>query len=362
MIKDITLQSMDGKLVARNEDGHLIYPMLHLDRDPVLEDTQGWEQVLVFVDGKTRSTISPTVIVLFEENGFLHPLEIQTGGDWSITGVDNSLIRVSQTSGTGNALINVTKAPSFNESGIHQTAFTITIAGASASETSIHVYLFMGGGGSDINQVSITLNEVNDYSQPLGIPMAGEWQAVGVNESLIRLTNQMDGILITKAPTLTAIGNYTSEFAIIAFDASSVTIVQVTIDVSLPLRVRYGNITARHGETITVNLNAPNYSAQYLSIIRDRAWSLTGVDASKITVSPTSGSGSTSEWDSETVSISKPPNLTVDTLITTTFRIVSFTQFVDVIVNIIPQITGEFVDPRAGEVGATGTEPVYIYI
>jgi hypothetical protein len=169
-------------------------------------------------------------------------------------------------------------------------------------------------------------------------------------------------IEIKKAASLTASGDYARGFAIIFPGTSGSAIILVDIVISVPLTVRHNSTTARHGEMITVNLNAPNYSTQYLYITRDRAWSLEGVDTSKITVSPTSGSGGTYGWDSESVSISKQPSLSVEGLITTTFRIVSFTQYVDVIVNIIPQITGEFVDPRNGEVGAIGTDSVYIYI
>ena len=380
-IADITLQSMDGTLVSRNEQGHLTEPMLFLDREPVPEDAQDWDCVLVFVDGKTRSTITPTTLVLFEENDFFQSLHIQTGGEWSISDVDHSLIRVGSVSGTdstgtdragtGNAQINVTKAPSFNELGFHLSSFTISIAGAAVSETSIQVFLFMGGGNvgtSDVSPTTITLTESNNHSQTLTIQSEEEWLIAGVDTERIQIVQgSMQGvgnaqIEVKKANALTASGDYTSAFAVLFPGTAGSAVILVEIIISIPLSVRYSSTTAKHGETLTVNLTAPNYSTQYLYITRDRAWSLEGVNSSKITVSPTSGNGSTYEWDSESVSISKPQGLTVEGLITTTFRVVSFSQYVDVIVNIIPQITGEFVDPRAGEVGATGTTPVYIYI
>ena len=373
-ITDITLQSTDGTLVARNDNGHLTYPMLHLDREPVPEDAQGFEQVLVFVDGKTRSTISPTVIVLFEENGFAGSLDIQTWGEWSISGVNNSLIRVNKMTGTGNTTINVTKASSFSELGFHACSFTISIAGAVVSETTIQVYIFIGGssvGTSTVSPTSITLDESNNHSQTLTIQSDEEWLIAGVNAEQITASRiQGTGnaqIEIKKSASLTTPGNVASAFAVIFPDTAGSAVILVEIVVSVPLAVRYNSITARHGETLTVNLTAPNYAPQYLYITRDRAWSLEGVDASKIIASPTSGTGRTNEWESESVSLSKPSSLTVEGLIATTFRVVSGntgsgSQYVEIIVNIIPQITGEFVDPFNGEEGVIGTENVYIYI
>jgi hypothetical protein len=377
-LQDITLESMDGTLVARNTLGHLSYPMLHIDREPVPADAAGFENVLVFVDGKTRSTITPTMIVLFEENNFSWLVEIQTGGEWSISGMDSSMILIAsgQLSGVGNAQIDVRKIPTFSESGVHSCSFTVTIAGAVVSETSIQVYIVMGGrmSTSNVNPTTITLTEANDYFQTLTIESDEEWLIAGVNTERIQIAaGQMQGvgdaqITIQKAASLTATGNYASSFVVIFPGATGSAVIQVDIVVSVPLRVTHypengSTITARHGETITVNLNAPNYSPQYLYIYRDRAWSLENVDTSKITVSPTSGSGSNYEWDSESVSIAQSSSLTVTGLTTTTFRIVSFSQYVTIIVNIIPQITGEFVAPRSGEAGATGTaEPVYIFL
>jgi hypothetical protein len=217
-----------------------------------------------------------------------------------------------------------------------------------------------------VSPTSISLTEANNYSQTLNIQSDEEWLIAGVDTGRIQI-GQMQGvgnaqIVVEKAASLTATGDYTSAFAILFPGTAGSAVILVDIIVSVSLKVQYGSTTARHGETLTVNITAPNYSPQYLYITRDRAWSLEGIDTNKITVSPTSGNGNTYEWDSESVSISKPSSLTVEGLITTTFRVVSFSQYVDVIVNIIPQITGEFVDPRAGEVGATGTAPVYIYI
>jgi len=66
-LQDITLQSTDGMLHATNTAGHLTYPMLfrHDTPDPenlpvdlqqILEE---WENVLIFVDGKTTLPVVP---------------------------------------------------------------------------------------------------------------------------------------------------------------------------------------------------------------------------------------------------------------------------------------------------------------
>jgi hypothetical protein len=91
-LQDITLQSMDETLVATNDEGHLIYPMLFLNRQPVPSDVQGWDRVLVFVDGNGVANVSPSVINLNEENNYFQSLTIQGEGAWSISGVVEEFI------------------------------------------------------------------------------------------------------------------------------------------------------------------------------------------------------------------------------------------------------------------------------
>jgi len=98
-LQDITLQSADGVLVATNDAGHLVYPMLHLNRQPTPEDTRGWDRVLVFVDGDGSLRVSPATIELNEENNYFQSLYIEAEGKWSISGVIAEYIQLDSSSG-----------------------------------------------------------------------------------------------------------------------------------------------------------------------------------------------------------------------------------------------------------------------
>jgi hypothetical protein len=274
-LQDITLQSADGVLVATNENGHLTYPMLHLNRQPVPEDAAGFDRVLVFVDGDGTITVTPTIIELNEENNYFQSLYIQGEGQWSISGITTDFIQLDSSSG----------------------------------------------------------------------------QLEGVGNARID---------VTKAPTLTTPGGYTGQFIVTLANAEGTTrTILVFITVNLPMTVGgRGN-----GQTLTINLNAANNYTETLTIIRDREWQLENVDNSRITVSPTSGNGAELPDFASPLTVRVSPNLTTTTA-TTTFQVVSLFQRVNVTVNIVITITGEFVDPRfdEGEVGVTGDEAVYLYL
>jgi hypothetical protein len=271
-LQNITLQSTDGTLVATNDAGHLIYPMLFLDRQPVPSDAQGWDRVLVFVDGDGSINVAPSVINLNEENNYFQSLYIQGEGAWSISDVDEEFIRLDsssgQLSGVGNARIDITKAPTLTTQGGYSCDFVVTLPNADGTEMRVPVY----------------------------------------------------------------------------------------INVNVPLRVNgVGN-----GDTLTINLNTANNYTQPLTIIRDREWTVENVDTTKINVSPTSGNGAELLDFISTLTVTKSPNLATTTA-TTTFQIVSLYQRVNVIVNITITLTGEWVDPRLGEEGVTGTSNLYLY-
>jgi hypothetical protein len=353
---------MDDVLVARNVHGHLTAPMLFLDREAVPKDAEDWEQVLVFVDGKTRATIDSTIIILHEGNDYTQSLTVETGGAWSISGVDEGrvLIDHDQMSGVGKATIDIRKPLPFDEPGFHPSAFTLSIDGAVVTEMNIQVYIFIGNGLGPIRQKHIILNEDNVYSALLDIPVVPGRQAVGVNEDYVCVAENPAGGFVITIPDPNAPWNYVGSFVIVSFEPAEVTIVSVEVVATVPLHVTWHNgsqwLEARHGETLTVNIKAPGYAQQSLYIYRDQAWSLEGIETDKITVEPTAYSGG------GYVQISKPENLTVTEKVTTTFRIVSLNQYVDIIVNILPSITGEWSNPRPGEEGVTGTQDVYIYL
>ena len=453
-LQDITLESLDGTLAATNVQGHLTYPMLHLDRDPVPEDAQGRDQVLVFVDGKVRAAIQPTVIVLYEGNHFeqtlsiqtgggwsisgvdtakyqatrtegtgdavititkapaftepgnhactfsitvdgavqsvtniqvyilikddsniqptvivLHEgnnfeqtLSIQTGGGWSISGVDNSKYQVDRTAGTGDAVITITKAPAFTEPGHHACTFLITVDGAVQSVTSIQVYLFIKDDSKAAIEISyrqVLLDEENGYTQPLDIQIEG-LEIVGVNDALITLNETTWQVM--KVPALTTPGTYLCTFAVI--DSSEVVIVNVTVHVSIPLEVYYyrssTKISAVHGQTLTLDFT--NSTSASLTIVRDRQWTITGMDADKITATYMSGTGNTSNSYQSYTTISKASSYLEPTGITE-FLIESGSQWVKAAVDFGSSLTGIFVAPQGNEEGVSDTDnPVYLYL
>jgi hypothetical protein len=271
-LQDITLQSADGVLVATNDAGHLVYPMLHLNRQPTPEDAQGWDRVLVFVDGDGSLRVSPAAINLNEENNYFQSLYIEAEGKWTITGIVEEYIQLESSSGqmegVGNARIDITKATSLTTRGEYSCFFVVSLTNVDGTEVRVPVYIVL----------------------------------------------------------------------------------------NIPLRVNdRGN-----GETITINLNNANGYTQLLTIIRDREWILENVNTNIINVTPTSGNGSDLPDFTSTLTVTRSPLLAATTA-TTTFQIVSLFQRVNVTVNITITITGEWVDPRPGEEGVSGTSNIYLY-
>ena len=220
----------------------------------------------------------------------------------------------------------------------------------------------MTGNTAKINRTEVVLTEENNYveTQPLR-ELEGDYEVIGLNTDWIRYSLEEESITISKVTNFTTPGTYKTAFAFFGEDWAKIFV--VTIILTVPLRVRYNNVDTTHGQTVTVNFTAPNYSTQYLYVFGSRPWTLEGVDATKVSVSPLSGNGYNNTWDSATISISKPSTLGVEEFLTTTFRILAQTRWIDVIVNLHPPITFRFVNPRKGEDGAPGgTNPVYIYI
>jgi len=217
-----------------------------------------------------------------------------------------------------------------------------------------------GDGLAYINLEEVRLNEGNNYTAtaPLGKIATSEngWREVGLDTSRVRYTIGEEAITIRRADSLTAPGDYVSLFAILG--DNWIELFLSHIQITTELRVTHSGVPdARHGETITVNLtpNAHNslYSPQYLYVFGSRAWVLEGVNNSLITATPLQGTGQPNTWNSTMITLNKAAALTVTERITTQFRILAGDHWVDVVVNINPQITGRFVD---------GSEPIYICI
>ena len=218
------------------------------------------------------------------------------------------------------------------------------------------------GGINNIHRTEVLLNEENGYKDlhPSG-RIAGVFEEAGYHPSLFRYSLSEDGIMFSKSTQLSTPGTYEVVFVLIGDDWAEIYV--ITIVVTVPLRVRTNNVDYMNGQTVTVNLTAPNYSPQYLYVFGSLSWTLEGVESAKISVAPLSGEGYDNTWDSTMITVSKPSALSVPELITTTFRIFAQSQWVDVVVNIHPPVTFNFVSPREGEAGVPGgTSPVYVYI
>lgn len=221
-LQDITLQSMDGTLVARNEMGHLTDPILFLNRQPVPSDAQGWDRVLVFVDGNNTINIHPAVIELNEENNYFQSLFIQGDGYWSISSVVDEFVHLESSSGqmegVGNARIDVTKAPTLPAPGGYSCFFIITLANAEGTEVRVPVYITVNiplrvNDKGNNETLEINLNAANNYTQTLTIIRDREWILENVDTGKIsvspasgngaELPDFASTLTITKSPSLT---------------------------------------------------------------------------------------------------------------------------------------------------------------
>jgi len=235
------------------------------------------------------------------------------------------------------------------------------------------VLVFVDGDGSlRVHPAAIELNEENNYFQSLYVEAEGKWAISGVVAEFIQLessSGQLEGvgnarIDISKATSLSIPGEY-SCFFIVALTNVDGTEIRVPVYIVLNVLLRVNN--RGNGETLTINLNNANDYTQLLTIIRDREWSLENVNTNIINVSPMSGNGSDLPDFTSTLTVTKSPTLKpalTEIRTTTTFQVVSLFQRVNVVVTIIiPAITATlaFVDPRPGEAGATGNNPLYLY-
>jgi hypothetical protein len=220
-LQDITLQSPDGVLVATNEAGRLVYPMLFLNRQPTPEDAQGWDRVLVFIDGDGIINIYPSAINLNEENHYFQSLYIQTEGKWSISGVVEEYILLDSSSGqregVGYARIDVMKAPALTIRGEYSCFFVITLDTADGNEIQIPVCININvplivNEKNHGETLDITLNNANQYTQLLTIIRDREWTLENVDTNIINVSptsgigmtpDFASTLTVTKSPDLT---------------------------------------------------------------------------------------------------------------------------------------------------------------
>jgi len=259
-LQDITLQSADGVLVATNDAGHLIYPMLHLNRQPTPDDARGWDRVLVFVDGDGSLRVSPAAINLNEENNYFQSLYIEAEGKWTISSVVAEFIQLESSSGqlegVGNARIDITKAASLTTRGEYSCFFMVSLDNVDGTEIRVPVYITLNvtmrvNGRGNGETLTINLNNANDYTQLLTIIRDREWTLENVNTNIINVS-PMSGngsdlpdftstLTVTKSPSLTTT-TATTTFQIVSLFQ------RVNVTVNITVTVTLGFVDPRPGE------------------------------------------------------------------------------------------------------------------
>ena len=196
-LQDITLQSMDGTLVARNEMGHLTEPILFLDRQPVPSDAQGWDRVLVFVDGNNTLAVNPAVIELNEGNNYFQSLIIQSEKQWRIEGVVEGVIDLEsstgQLEGIGIARIDATKTPALTAQGSYSCFFDILLSNADGTQVRVPVSITVNvplrvNNKNAGETLTINLNQANNYTELLTIIRDREWTLENVDMDTVNVS------------------------------------------------------------------------------------------------------------------------------------------------------------------------------
>ena len=230
------------------------------------------------------------------------------------------------------------------------------------------------GGTANINRTSVLLTEDNGYtatvpSGKIGGTPVGEYSVIGVDTSRIKQpVLGEDTISIEKATSLTTVGTYNTSFIFVGEDRAEVFDVQIVVTIPLSVEHRATtsatstlHATARHGESLTIDLKPTTYTSQYLYVYGSRAWTLEGVESDKISLT----NYTTAYIDYTRITIDKSSTLTSEGITTTTFRVLAENQWVDVTVNVHPipaKVTGQFIAPPNSEVGANAAGDIYAYI
>ncbi|MCL2711645.1 MAG: hypothetical protein FWE95_12270, partial [Planctomycetaceae bacterium] len=225
-----------------------------------------------------------------------------------------------------------------------------------------------------VNRTEVFLDEENGYTEvhPSGKisgKNAGEYDVIVSESGRVQYELVDDTIIFRKATSLTTAGTYASTVTFVGENWAEVFDIQIVVTISLRVEHRAGTsptstpfyATARHGESLVINLNPSSYTPQYLHVFGSWSWLLEGVDSGKVSVSPTSGTPNPSNL----ITISKPASLTSDNVVTSTFRIRAQTWWVDVTVNVHPvppPKTGVFINPPLNEIGVGAAGDVYTYI
>jgi len=84
VISDIEVRSADNLLVSKNDHGVITTPILHLNREPVKEDFQNFENVLAIVNRPTHFTFEPAPLFFNSQNGFSQYSYVSSNTHWRV--------------------------------------------------------------------------------------------------------------------------------------------------------------------------------------------------------------------------------------------------------------------------------------
>lgn len=84
VISDIEVRSADKQLVSTNDHGIITLPILHLNREPVKEDFQNFENVLAIVNRPTHFTFEPAPLFFNSQNGYSQYSYVSSNTHWVV--------------------------------------------------------------------------------------------------------------------------------------------------------------------------------------------------------------------------------------------------------------------------------------
>ena len=157
IFSDIEVRSADNLLISKNNHGEITYPIIHLNREPVKDDFQDFENVLAIINRPTYFTFNPAPLIFTSGNGFSHFAYISSNAHWIVSSIPDYIQIVREgriiTSGNGTLSFNIHVDTSKLSPGIYN---EYIIFENTASGDEIHVPLMI-----DVD-VPLTVNEESE--------------------------------------------------------------------------------------------------------------------------------------------------------------------------------------------------------
>jgi len=281
-ISDITLQSTDGTLVARNSAGNLTYPMLFLDREPVSSDAQGWDKVLVFIEGDGGIDVSTMTVTLNEANNYFQSIYLTGDGAWTLSGGVEDWLDITSSSGqmegVGGARIDFAKRSAFNTLGAFSCTVTITLANSSGEEKQILVNLVVSvplkvqdETNSAVNGETLNITLASpSYTKNLMVIRDLEWHVENVNESLLAVSPTLgqgvspdfeSTLTVTKSPFVKE--QYSPQTLSTTFQVVSLF---QTVTVSVTLNISAADVTLEFVDPLSSEAGVAGTGAVYIYV------------------------------------------------------------------------------------------------